>query len=111
MNEEELKSLFGANVRAIRKNYQLTQEKLAELIGIEPANVSKMENGTHFPSLKTFVRLVDVLGLDISNLFTANYTRENKAFEKIMYDIKNLDEKEFKFLQDVIASMKNFRDK
>lgn len=110
MDEEQLKSLFGANVRAVRKNYQLTQEKLAELIGLEPANISKMENGTHFPSLKTLVKLVDVLGLDISNLFTGNFTRENQALEKVIYDIKNLDEKEFRFLQEVIASLKKFRD-
>jgi len=111
MDEEQLKSLFGANVRTVRKNYQLTQEQLAELIGLEPANVSKMENGTHFPSLKTLVKLVDVFGLDISNLFTGNFTRENKKLEKILYDIKNLDEQEFCFLQDVIASLKKFRDK
>lgn len=111
MNEEELKVLFGMQVRKARKKYQLTQEKLAELIGLEPANVSKMENGTHFPSLKTFVRLINVLGLDISNLFTGNFIIEDKALEKVLYDIKNFDEKEFQFLKEVIASMKKLKHK
>ena len=110
MNEEELKSLFGKNVRNLRKKYKLTQENLAELIDIEPANVSKMENGTHFPSLRTLTRLINILGLDISNLFEPNFSKENKNLEKIMYDIKNLDEKEFAFLQDTIVALKKLKN-
>lgn len=111
MNEEELKSLFGKNVKNLRKKYQLTQEKLAELIDIEPANISKMENGTHFPSLRTLTKLVNVLGLDISNLFEPDFSKENKTLEKFIYDINNLDEKEFVFLQDIVASLKKLKNK
>lgn len=44
-----LKAKFGKRIRELRKRSGFTQEKLAEMIGMEPPNISKMENGLHFP--------------------------------------------------------------
>ena len=37
----------------------LTQKELAERTGINPADISKLENGTRNPSLKLLKRLAD----------------------------------------------------
>ena len=36
-------------IKELRKLKGLTQEQIAELINIEPPNISKIESGTHFP--------------------------------------------------------------
>ena len=111
MNEEQLKALFGTRVKEIRKSRKLTQEKFSELIEIEPGHLCKIENGTHFPSLKTLIKLINILDVDISDVFDFDLQVEDKLLENIIYDIKQFDNKELHFLQDIIASMKKFRDK
>ena len=36
---EDVKILFGKRLRELRKRNNMTQEKLAEIIGIEPRNI------------------------------------------------------------------------
>ena len=38
-----------------RKSKRITQDVLAEQIGIASKNVSKIENGNHFPSAETAI--------------------------------------------------------
>ena len=50
MNDmKNLKEKFGKRMKEMRKAKKLTQEHLAELVGIEPQNLSKIECGMHFP--------------------------------------------------------------
>lgn len=53
-------------IRAItegRKVNDITQEQLAEATGINQANISRLENGTANPSLRTLKRLAAGLGM------------------------------------------------
>lgn len=53
-------------IRAIvdaRISQNLTQKELAELTGINQADISKLENGTRNPSLKLLQRLADGMGM------------------------------------------------
>ena len=47
------KKLLGKRIKELRKYRNFTQEKLAELIDIEPCSLSAIEIGRHFPSLPT----------------------------------------------------------
>ncbi len=48
-----LKKELGKKIQELRKSKRITQDVLAEQIGIDPKNVSKIENGNHFPSAET----------------------------------------------------------
>ena len=50
----------------IRKN--LTQRRLAELIGVNEATVSKYLHGENAPNFKTLVRILDVLNLELEDV-------------------------------------------
>ena len=55
-------------VRAIvegRQAKNLTQEQLAEVTGINQANISRLENGTANPSLRTLKRLAEGMGMEL----------------------------------------------
>ena len=41
-----LKQDLGQRIQYLRKQQKLTQEALAELVGIDPKNISKIENVT-----------------------------------------------------------------
>lgn len=61
---------FGNKVREkrIEKNY--TQEELARLVGIERAQLSKIESGVVDPRLSTVVKIIRVLKADVNELLT-----------------------------------------
>lgn len=48
-----------------RQNNHFTQEQLAEATGINQANISRLENGTANPSLRTLKRLAAGMGMEL----------------------------------------------
>lgn len=46
-----------------RKAKKITQKQLSELTGIAQGDISKLENGSANPSIKTLQRLADGLGM------------------------------------------------
>ncbi len=64
-----LKSQLGQKIQMLRKKKRLTQEKFAEMIGIDPKNVSKIEIGANYPSPETLTSIAKALEVDIYELF------------------------------------------
>lgn len=48
-----------------RKNARLTQEELAKRIGVDKSYISRIEKGIIVPSVATFYRIVNALGLTV----------------------------------------------
>lgn len=46
----------------LRMKHDFTQEQLAELMGTSTPTISRLESGTHVPSLTTLARLVEAAG-------------------------------------------------
>ena len=64
-----LKKELGKRIQNIRKSKNITQEKLAEVIGIDPKNVSRIENGNSYPSAETLTAIANALGVAVYELF------------------------------------------
>ncbi len=64
-----LKIQLGQKIQMLRKKRRLTQDQFAELIGIDPKNVSKIENGNNYPSAETLTSIAKALEVDIYELF------------------------------------------
>lgn len=65
---------FGSRVRMLRKERQLTSEKLAELAGVSVGLISQIERGRGNPSFATLVQLAHGLQLPIAQLLEPNET-------------------------------------
>lgn len=57
-----------------RAEQNLTQKQLAELTGITLADISRLENGTGNPSLRTLKRLAEGLGMRLKVEFVPKST-------------------------------------
>lgn len=57
------KATIGCRLREARNLAKLTQEQLAEKVGIGTTYLSDIERGAKFPSLSLFIKLVDSLGI------------------------------------------------
>lgn len=57
-----------------RDERELTQKQLAEVTGITQADISRFENGTGNPSLRTLKRLAEGLGMSLKVEFIPKST-------------------------------------
>jgi transcriptional regulator with XRE-family HTH domain len=56
-------------LRLMRKRARLTQEQLAEKVGVEQGYISRIERGKQSPSLDVTYRLAAALGVNPGDLF------------------------------------------
>ena len=68
MNTRFLAKL-GLNLKKYRLEKGLTQENLAEKVGIHPTYVGKLEGGKNNPSTKMLYKITRALGIKLSDLF------------------------------------------
>ncbi len=62
----------GARIREGRKKMHLTQNELAEMIGISPSHMSDIENGKKTIKLDIFMRLTEALQVSADWILRTN---------------------------------------
>jgi len=64
--ENELKiDLIGQTIKQIRKERNLTQEQLGELVGVQKAQISKLESSANSATIDTVLKVFKALKADI----------------------------------------------
>ena len=59
---------FGENLYNLRKSAKLSQEKLAEQVGVSRQSVSKWENGESYPEMDKILKLCNIFHCKINDL-------------------------------------------
>lgn len=71
-----VKLVFGNNLHSYRKAAKLSQEQLAEQLGITTKHLSSMETGRAFVSAELLEKIATALQVSVSSLF---YSVEEKS--------------------------------
>ncbi len=74
MNYKDL----GARIRDERVKFKLTQEKLAEIVGLSPIYIGQVERGERKMSLDTLVKIAGCLHVSIDYLITGSSESDNR---------------------------------
>ena len=61
---------LGKRIAALRRQRQLKQENLADLLGISPQAVSKWENDQTCPDIGLLPKLAEILGVSVDELLS-----------------------------------------
>lgn len=78
MNQEKI----GKFISECRKEKQMTQEQLAELLGVTNKSISKWETGNCLPDASKYQALCKILDITVNELFSgerSNSETENEA--------------------------------
>lgn len=79
------KELLGMRIKEVRKGRQLSQEKLAEKVGVDPKQISRIEGGKSAPSLDTLEAIATHLQVEIKDLFDFQHLlAEERAEDQAM---------------------------
>ena len=67
---------IGANIARLRREHNMKQDELAEMLDVTPQAVSKWENGASMPDIALLPKLANIFGVTIDDLFGADRTPE-----------------------------------
>lgn len=75
------KELLGARIREVRKLRQLSQERLAEKVGVDPKQISRIEGGKSAPSLDTLESIAKNLQVEMKDLLDFQHLRTEERID------------------------------
>lgn len=85
MNQEKI----GRFIASMRKAKNLTQQDLAEKLGVSDRTIGNWENGRNMPDLSLFKPLCDELDITINDLMSGEKISDNNYQEKLEENIIN----------------------
>ena len=80
MNQEKI----GKYISKKRKELKITQEQLAEKLGVTDRSVSRWENGKSMPDVSLFKQLCEVLSITLDELLCGE-DKPQSSYETINY--------------------------
>ena len=63
-----MKLTIGENIRDHRRKQDLTQEELAERLGVSYQSVCRWENGTTYPDIELLPAITKLFGITVDEL-------------------------------------------
>jgi len=70
---------IGENLKALRKNKDMTQEDVAEVLGVSPQSVSKWERGDTYPDITLLPALANFFNTSVDSLIGMEKINDDKA--------------------------------
>lgn len=107
---------LGDNIKRIRKDKKMTQEILANELGISRSYLGDLENNRRNPSSKTLEKLSNKLDVSIQFLLTGhemeeefNAEIEKEALEKLQKKFdKNINDSKERIIEQITNNLENF---
>ncbi len=84
-----LKQDLGQRIQKLRKDKKITQEQLAEMVGIDPKNISRIEKGNNYPTAENLTSIAKALNVDIYELFVFNSIPLEQMKEEIINSLNS----------------------
>ena len=98
----------GNRIRAVRLNRKMTQERLADAVGVGVTHISHIETGNSIPSLQVFVDILNVLECSADQLLCLEVEEARPQFDSWLKDIfSDCTEKERKLMIDTMLTIKS----
>lgn len=98
---------LGARLRAARQERKITQEQLAEMVGVGVTHISHIETGNSIPSVQVLVDIVNALQCSADELLCMEISRARPSLNNWLGDlVADCTEDEIKLITDMVTALK-----
>ena len=105
--KNSLSKKLGARIRELREARKIKQVDLAEILEMEPTNLSKLENGNQLPKEENIEKIATALGVKISSLFEFEHKQPTEKLKSEIYEIiETLSPSELEFAYKTLINIK-----
>ena len=100
-----VRKLLGKRIKELRISCGLKQAELAEIIGIEPRSISRIESGFHFPKDEHLEKFANAFKVELKDLFDFSHLESVDYIPKIMYLLKSANDDSLKTIYKIVTAM------
>lgn len=101
-----MSNIFASNLKKIRKDNNISQEQLAEELGVSRQAISKWESSVAYPEMDKIISLCDKFNLNIDDLLHRDI-REIKGEEERKNNLNKYIDSFLNFITDTINMFSN----
>ncbi len=97
---------FGENLKQIRKEKNISQEELADRLGVARQSISKWETGENYPSMQNILCLCDIFKCKINAIVHEDFVDINYLDDEIKMSVvkfKSEKQKKVKVLSKILS--------
>lgn len=106
MIKSDIDKVLGEVFKKYRVKNKLTQEQIAEKLGISVKYISRIENGTGGVKVETLVNYMNILGISPNVIFGKLITNENLQLQmKLSEMVADLSDQQVRFIINMISSL------
>jgi len=104
--EREYLKKVGKRIEALRKSLEMSQDDLAEKIGMDRGTVANLERGKTNSVFATFFRVADALNVSLDVLFDTGRNTNSDICTQIMFELEKHAESNPDLLQRMLAFLR-----
>lgn len=110
MKNSKLK--IGEQIKKFRILRGMTQNDLAEKVGLTEKQISKIETGVHYPMFENFIKIIDVLGVELKDFDNDINVENNIVRNSILKILYRANDYELKHYATIIKQLERlFKEK
>ena len=97
------KKALGQRIKELRKRKGYSQEKLAELVGLETPSICYIEVGRNYPTLQNLEKIINALDVTYVDVFKFDQHQET---DDLVFEINNMMKNNPQKIKDFYKIMK-----
>lgn len=99
---------IGARIRAVRTERKITQEQLAEAVGVGTSHLSHIETGAGNASLETLIQIINALDCSADELLCLEVKNAKPFLNSWLSEmVADCDPTETKLIVDTVTALKS----
>lgn len=103
------KEFLGKKIKQLRINAKLSQAELSEKIGMTEKNLSNIERGLQVPALNSFLKMLDILNVSLSEFGVSTKDTKNQNRDELIKEIYLASPNEIKAYLKIIKTIKDIK--
>ena len=112
-----MKLNIGNNIRTLRRSKDMTQDELAEKLGVTFQTVSRWENGGTYPDMELLPVLAGIFGVTVDHLLGMDKEKKREQLEAIIQQLRDAirarpreDNTVIRILRELRIDMRQYAD-
>lgn len=99
--------MIGARIRAIRNARKMTQEQLAEAVGVGVTHISHIETGNSILSLQVVINIINALNCSADELLFMDVQKASPEINGWLTElVADCSQEERKLISDMVIALK-----
>ena len=102
-----LSKKVGRRIKQLRESLKIKQFELAEMLDMEPSNLTRIESGYQMPKEENLVKIAGILGVKEKDLFDfGEEQNKEELIQKINSLLEQCDKPELEYIYNSIRQLR-----